>query len=118
MITNVIMAIMRFIPEVVWHAGIRTIPLERLYNTMLECFNRSSGRPVVIPKLRNKAYISAKALLHLAIQRKCIGDGSDKAVFESISSQYPITGLKPNTEASDLGSTLGIIDHIFGHLTL
>jgi len=41
--TDVIMAIMRFIPEVVWYAGIRTTPLERLYDTVLECFDRSSG---------------------------------------------------------------------------
>jgi len=51
--TDVIMVIMRFIPEVVWYAGIRTTSLERLYDTVLECFDRSSGRPVVIPKLRN-----------------------------------------------------------------
>ena len=36
--SDVIMAIMRFIPEVVWYAGIRTTPLERLYDTVLECF--------------------------------------------------------------------------------
>ena len=30
---NVIVAIMRFISEVVWHVSIQTIPLERLYNT-------------------------------------------------------------------------------------
>ena len=81
---DVIMAIMRFIPEVVWHAGIRSIPLERLYDTVLDCFDRTPGHLVVIPKLRNKAYLSAKALLHLAIQRKCIGDESDEAVFSSI----------------------------------
>ena len=111
---DVIMAIMRFIPEVVWHAGIRTIPLERLYDTVLECFDRSSGRPVVIPKLRNKAYLSAKALLHLAIQRKCIGDESDKAMFKAISSRHPVMGSKHYEEDSDLESTLGIIDRIFG----
>ena len=112
--SDVIMAIMRFIPEVVWHAGIRTIPLERLYDTVLECFDRSSGGPVVIPKLRNKAYLSAKALLHLAIQRKCIGDESDKAMFKSISSRHPIMGSKHYEEDSDLESTLGIIDRVFG----
>ena len=111
---DVIMAIMRFIPEVVWHAGIRTIPLERLYDTVLECFDRSSCRPVVIPKLRNKAHLSAKALLHLAIQRKCIGDESDKAVFKAISCRYPVMGLKYYEDDSDLESTLGIIDRVFG----
>jgi len=111
---DVIMAIMRFIPEVVWHASIRATPLERLYDTVLECFDRSSGRPVVIPKLRNKAYLSAKALLHLAIQRKCIGDESDKAVFKSISSRHPIMGSRHYEGDSDLEATLGIIDRIFG----
>jgi len=111
---DVIMAIMRFIPEVVWHAGIRTTPLEKLYDTVLECFDRTSGRPVVIPRLRNKAYLSAKALLHLAIQRKCIGDEPDKAVFRSISRRHSTMGSKHYDEDSDLGSTLGIIDHVFG----
>jgi len=81
---DVIMAIMRFIPEVVWHAGIRTAPLERLYGTVLECFDRSSGRPVVVPKLRNKA------LLRLTM------------------------GSKHYDEDSDLESTLGITDRVFG----
>ena len=111
---DVMMAIMRFIPEVVWHAEIRTTPLERLYDTVLECFDRSSGSPVVIPKLRNKAYLSAKALLHLTIQRKCIGDGSDNAMFKSISSRHLIMGSKHYEGDSDLEATLGIIDCVFG----
>jgi hypothetical protein len=111
---DVILAIMKFIPEVVWHSGIRTIPLERLYDTVLECFDRSSGSPVVVAKLKNKAYLSAKALLHLAIQRKCIGHESDDAVFKAISSRHPIIGSKRYEGDSDLESTLGIIDRIFG----
>ena len=111
---NVVMAIMRLIPEVVWHAGIRTIPLERPYDTVLECLDRSSGRPVVIPKLRNKAYLSTKALLHLVIQRDRIGDESDKAVFKAISINYPVMGSKHCEDDSDLESTLCIIDRVFG----
>ena len=84
------------------------------HDTVLECFDRSSGSPVVIPKLRNKAYLSAKALLHLAIQRKCIGDESDKAVFKSISSRHPIMGSKHYEGDSDLESTLCIIDRVLG----
>lgn len=111
---DVMLAIMKFIPEVVWHAGIRSIPLERLYETVLDCFDRSTGRPVVIPKLRNKAYLSAKALLHLAIQRQCIGHESDKAVFSAISSRHPILGFRRYEGDSDLEATLGIIDRVFG----
>ena len=113
---DVSMAIMKFIPEVVWHPGIPTTPLERLYDTVLECFDHSSGHPVVIPKLRDRAYLSAKALLHLGIQRKCIGDESDRAVFKSISDRHRdnAMGNKPYEEDSDLESTLGIIDRVFG----
>ena len=91
-----------------------TIPLKRLYGTVLECFDRSSGRHVVIPKLRNKAYLSAKALLHLTIRRKCIGDDSDKTVFKAISLKHPVMGSKHYEDDSDLESTLGIIDRVFG----
>ena len=111
---DVMMAIMRFIPEVVWHAEIRTTPLERLYDMVLESFDRSSGHPVVIPKLKNKAYLSAKALLHPAIQRKCISDEPDKAVFRSISNRHPIMGSEHYEGESDLESTLGIVDRVFG----
>ena len=111
---DVIMACMRFIPEVVWHADIMTTPLEGIYDTVVECIDYSSGHPVVSPKLRNKAYVSAKALLHLAIQRRCIGHKSDKAVFKSISNHHKIMGSRHSGGESDLESILGIIDHIFG----
>ena len=110
---NVIMAIMRFIPEVVWHADIHSIPLERLYDTVLECFDRSTGRPLVIPKLQDKAYFGAKALLHLAIQRKCIGRESDAAIFRSISRRHQVIS-KYYEGKPDLESTLGIVDRVFG----
>ena len=53
--SDIAVAIMRFISEVVWHAGIGTTPLKLLYDTVLEYLDRSSGGPVLIPKLRNKA---------------------------------------------------------------
>ena len=109
-----IIAIMRFIPEVVWHAGIQTAPLVRFYDTLLGCFDRSSGHPVVIPKLKDKAYFSARAVLHLAIQRKCVGNESDIDAFESISSRHLIMGSEHCGGDSDLESTLGIIDCVFG----
>ena len=105
--------IMEFIPDVVWHSGIRTTPLERLYDTVLECCDHSSGRPVVISKLKRKAYLSAKALLHITIQRKCIGRESDNTVFDSISSRHRNLGSERYRGDSDLESALGIVDRIF-----
>jgi len=101
------MAILRFIPEVIWYAGIWTTPFDRLqYDTVLECFNCSTRNPVVIPKLRNRVYLSAKALLHLMIQRRCISHGSDKAVFKPTPSQHPIMWFKHYEGDLDLESSL------------
>ena len=109
---DVVLTITKFIPEIVWHAGVRTTPLEKLYDTVLECFDSSSGRLVVISKLRNEAYFAAKALLHLAIQRQCIGDGSDEALFMSISDRHQILGAEHYEGDSDLESTLSILDRV------
>ena len=81
---------------------------------VLECLDRSSRRLVVIPKLRHKAYLSAKAFFHFAIQHKCVSNKSDKMVFNSISDWHQITGHKRYEGDSDLEPTLGIIDHVFG----
>ena len=110
---DVIMAIMRFIPEVVWHAGIRKTPLERLYDTVLKCFDHSSGHPTGIPKVKDEAYLGAKALLHLTIQRKCSGHRSDKAALESISNRHKRMCSQRYDDDSDLTSTLDVIDYVF-----
>ena len=107
---DTILDIMKFIPEIIWHDGIVTTPLEKLYDTVLECFDRSSGSSVLIPKFRNKAYLSAKALLHLFIQRKCMGDGSDAEAFKSHSRRHRIIGPWKRWGDSDLDYTLGMVD--------
>jgi len=110
---DVIKAIMKFIPEVVWHADIRAIPLERIYDTIVECFDCSSGHPMVVQKFRDEAYLSAKALVHLAIQRDCIGDEPD--TFKVISKKHlPMIPLEDFDRDPDLTSTLGMIDCVFG----
>ena len=107
-------AIARYIPEIFWHTGIQDLPLERLYDTVVECFDHSSGSPMLKPAFRDKAYLVTRALLHVGIQRKYTGGGSDKDVFESISRNRKPMGSKRYERDSDLGSTLSIIDHVFG----
>ena len=111
---DVVLAIMKFIPEVVWHSGTRIISLERLYESLLECFDLSSGSPVVIPKYRDKAYFGARALFHLAIQRKCIGHESGNAAFRAISYNHLTVGSRRYEGDSDLESTLSILNYVFG----
>ena len=112
--TDVVTVILGFIPEVVWHAGIRTTPLERVYDILIECFDRSSGDPKVIPKLKDKAYLAAKAILHLTIQRKSIGNEYDANAFKTISNRHLPVGPRTYEGDSDLISTLVIIDCVFG----
>ena len=114
--SDVILDIMKFIPEIIWHNGILTTPLEKLYDTVLECFGYSStsGRPVVTSKFRNKGYLSAKALLHLGIQRKCMGNGSDMVVLGDISHWHQKNIRSGYFEGDpDLDSTLAMIDRVF-----
>ena len=113
---DVILDIMKFIPEIIWHTGIHNTPLEKLYDTVLECFDNSTGSLIVAPKFRDKAYLSAKAFLHLAIQRKYMGDGSDTDVFDVISLRHQqYVGSKYYESDADLDSTLAMIDHVFAN---
>jgi len=106
------LVLLRFVPEVIWHAGIQTTPAVYVSQSLLPCFRRSSsGHYVVVPKLRDQAYLGAMALLHLVIQRKCI---NDTAVFDSISSWLPIVGSEHYKGDSDLEATLGMVDCVFG----
>ena len=107
---DVILDIIKFIPEIIWHTGIQTAPLEHLYDTVVECFD-PSDRSVMIPKFKYKAYHRAKALLHVAVQRKCMGNELDEEAFESISRQHIPIDYEGDP---DLESTLGMIDRIFG----
>lgn len=111
---DVVQEIMKFIPEVVWHQGIQTTPLEKLYDTVLDCLDCSIDHPVVIYKFQKKAYLTAKAFVHLAIQRKCIDGGSDRAVFESIAKKHQQCLGDGHYKDSDLESTLGMMDRVLG----
>ena len=111
---DVATAIAGFIPEIAWHSDTQAIPLERLYNTVLKCFDRSSGHPILKPAFRDKAYLCAKALLHMGVQCKCINDKSEDTTFKSISSQHQTIGSKSYKGDLDLESTLNMIDCVFG----
>jgi hypothetical protein len=113
---DVTMAIARVIPEIVWHAGIRATPLERLYDMLLECFDRSSGDPRLRPAFKDGAYLCAKAFLHMAIQHRCIGDESGNVAFESISDRHRQMSYIDCEGDVDLESTLRMIDYILNSL--
>ena len=69
---DIVTSTMDFIPEIVWHSGIKHVPFKHIYGTLIDCFNFSGSSPVIIPGLRNIAYLSAKAFAHIILQRRCI----------------------------------------------
>ena len=107
-------AIVGFAPEIVWHAGIKSVPLQRMYDTLLECFDERSVPPAVLSRYRDQAYLSAKAVLHVLVQRKCLGDDSDAAVFKTIMAKHRALTPRRYTSDGELESILGIIDLVLG----
>ena len=69
---DIVTSIMDFIPDIIWHSGIKNVPLKRTYDILMDCFAFSGPSPVVIPKLRDVAYLSARAFAHIELQRRCI----------------------------------------------
>ena len=109
---DVATAIASFIPEIVWHRETQAIPLERLYDIVLKCFDNSFGHPVLKPTFRNTAYLSVKALLHVSIQQWCMS-GETIPNIESITRQEQIFDSGCYGGDSDLESTLGLLSCVY-----
>ena len=104
-----------FIPEIIWYGDTQDIPLERLYNTVLKCFDLSSGRPILKPALRDHAYLNAKALVHVGIRRRCTDDVSGDDAFQSIRNRHKPIEFGHYEGDSDLESALSMIGRVFGN---
>ena len=109
--TEVVVAIAGLIPEIIWYDSMGASPLKQLYDIMLECFDSSSKPPALIPKLKEKAYLSAKALVHLAVQRK--GIESERDALQSISMKHSTIRSWNCDGDQNLESTLGMVDRVF-----
>jgi hypothetical protein len=104
--------ILDFIPEVVWHSGICNIPIAIVFQIFEQCFSYSDGNAALIPRLRDRAYASGRALVHLAIQRKCIGEESCDPLKEFRGTQRSY-GWRSYDK--DLDSILALVDRLLGN---
>ena len=114
--TDVVTSIMDFIPEIVWHSGIKDVPLKRIYGILIDCFDLTGPRPAMIPKLRDVAYLSARAFVHIALQRRCITRYEENKQDSWKALRLNHTPLSP-TECgadSDLKTTLSMVDTTIG----
>ena len=108
---------MDFVQEVVWDAGIKNVPLGWIYRKLMSCFDFTHPQtPILIPTLRDVAYLSAKALTHIQVQQRVPQRGGPGPVGDiwhpdapHIRLGYPGSRIDP-----DLGSALLMVDMALG----
>lgn len=88
---------MDFVQEVIWDAGIKNVPLGWIYRKLISCFDFTHPQtPILIPTLRDIAYLSAKAFTHIQIQQRYI---PHRAGCGTMGNDW-----RPNTPHTPLGS--------------
>ena len=100
-----------FIPEVNWTSNVRRVPLLEAYDCLYRSFEfLKDGRVPVRPGMREQAYGSARALLHLRVQRICAGATDDAHIVAP-----KIGSLLGHRSGADheLESTLQVLDAVF-----
>ena len=115
--TDVIISIMDFIPEITWHSGIKTIPLKRIYDILIGCFDFSGARPIVIPKSRDLAYLSAKAFVHIELQRRCVTQYEERGrdSWKVLCSGHRLLSSHDCSPDSNLATALLMVDLTLGY---
>ena len=113
---SVVISVMDFIPEVIWHNRIKNVPLKRIYDILMDCFYFSGSRLVMIPKLRDVAYLSAKAFTHIALQRRCITQYEEDKQdgWKTLCASHPLLSPTDYGLDSDLGTVLFMVDMTLG----
>ena len=109
-------AIMVYIPEITWDKHLDSVPLLQVYQAWRESLWRSAdGSISPQPGARERSLLSAKALLYLYHQRRCI-HGADKTLANQVKlihhQRQPLTRSGPNRDF-DLESTFHLVDWMF-----
>jgi len=122
---DAVTSIMGCIPEVIWHSGIKDVPRQRIYDVLMDCFDFSGLHPAVIPRFRDIAYLSARALVHIGLERRCITqyEEDEEESWKTLCTKHLL--LSPtddvlNSESdsapdSDLETVLFMVDTMLGH---
>jgi len=109
--SDAIVAVAGFIPEVNWALKVRRVPILEVCHSLSRSFELlKDGRVLVRPGMREQAYRCAKALLHMRVQRICVGAMEDvRAVTLKLN---PLFGYR-SREDHELESTLRALDAVF-----
>ena len=117
--TEIVIAVLRFIPEIIWHSGVEKLPsINELYELILSSFDFTKKPRVLIQSFKDRALAATRALVHLKIQRKCltgeeVPKGKDSKKFDQGSRLASQAAVIP-VEEGDLESALGVLDYIEG----
>ena len=119
MSTNVdtILFTMDFVHEVVWDAETKIVPLKWIYRKLMSCFDFTQPQtPILIPTLRDVAYLSAKALTHIQVQQRVPQRGVPDPGGNIWQPDAPHTrlGYTDSRIDPDLGSALLMVDNALG----
>ena len=109
--SDAIIAVTGFIPEINWPSEVPVVPLLQVYHSLRASFELlKDGRVLIRPGMRDQAYASARALVHLRVQRSCADVVNDVPVITS--KLLPILEYRSD-EDEDLTSTLHLVDAVF-----
>ena len=117
--TEIIITVLRFIPDIIWHSGVANLPsVNELYELILSSFDLTKKPRVLIQSFKGRALAAAKALIHLEIQRKCLtGEDISKGRDNTKADQRPRLASQATVipaEEGDLECALGVLDYIEG----
>jgi hypothetical protein len=114
---NVVTLIMDFIPEIIWHGGIKNVPLKRIYDILMDCFDFSGPNPIVIPELQSVANSSARAFAHISLQRRCITQYEEHTQdsWRALAANHPPLSPMDYEYYPDLTSALFMVDMSLGY---
>jgi hypothetical protein len=117
--TEIVIAVLRFIPEIIWHCGVENLPsINDLYEFILSSFDFTKKPRVLIQSFKDRALAATRALVHIKIQRKCLtGEDVSRGKDNTRSGQGPSLASQVTTipaEEGDLESALAVLDYIEG----
>ena len=105
--------VLRAILRMAWRSGNHSLLLKRCYETLLQSFDMVDSQPILIPRSRNLAYLSARAFCHIFIQSGSDAQGNDKIVA-SLRERHIGLSFGYQENDSNLQSVLGLTDRLLG----
>jgi hypothetical protein len=112
--SDAIVAVTGFIPEIDWTSNVRRVPLLEVTHSLRKSFELlRNGRASVRPGMKGQAYGSARALVHLRIQRLCAGVTDNVHLVTTLLEPLLFGYRSKSEEDHDLASTLQVLGVIF-----